>query len=342
MPDDGVAARIEDALVPVLPANAVVLVALLAEHLEDLSGPLTFAHTVTGDHENVADLGTRSGVSHLTHVSLLALNAIRACRAGADRPSGQPLILFAGKPVASRKEPRHPGKAAEAIGGGTDAKEARPRDAVHVKSGSPISHEELEALVVEYHQVQEEHRRARRGSRVRRHLRARLAELESRLDRLLAEAVADERERSRWRLHLRHRTGEPATPTGRPPLLFRGRSEAGSTLEIFERADCTLDAVVDGALVERLAGADELLTTLPGLTFRLEPTIFHETFACPREALDVLVAMLEGSGPPPYGHARELLLDGLIDRNFGLTPRGRRVLETARRHRARRVRRSVA
>jgi len=201
-----------------------------------------------------------------------------------------------------------------------------------VRTGSVISRDELEELVHEYHHVQEEHRHARPGSRVRRHLHQRMTELATRFERLLAEAVADEQERRRWHEHLHHGAAEPSAPQAAPPLLFRGRSGTGSTLEILERADGTLDVVVDGARVERLASADELLATQPGLSFRLGDISFDERFAASRSALAALQAMIESGGRPPYRHARELLLDGLVDRNFGLTPRGRRALRLDLQH----------
>lgn len=207
-----------------------------------------------------------------------------------------------------------------------------------MRTAPVISRDELERLVGEYHHLQEEHRRARRGSRVRRHLRSRLEGVASRFERLLLEAVEDELERDRWRAHLRHRAPEPATPEAGPPLLFRGRSDAGSTLELLERPDGTLDAIVDGALAERLDAADELLVTAPGLSFRVGGASFEETFSAPATARASLMGMLESGGPPPYGAARELMLDGLIDRNFGLTARGRRALALDRRPRPRRAR----
>ncbi len=193
-------------------------------------------------------------------------------------------------------------------------------------TGSVISRDELEELVHEYHHVQAEHRHARPGSRVRRHLHERMSDLATRFDRLLVEAVADERERRRWQEHLHHGAAQPSAPQAVPPLVFRGRSGAGSTLEVLERTDGTLDVLVDGVCVERFASAHELLATHPGLSFRLGEVSFYERFAVSGSALAALRAMIESGGRPPYRYARELLLDGLVDRSFGLTPRGRRAL----------------
>ena len=73
-------------------------------------------------------------------------------------------------------------------------------------------------------------------------------ELATRFERLLAGAVADEQERRGWREHLHHGAAEPLAPQGAPSLLFRGRSESGSTLEILKRANGTMDVLVDRSL----------------------------------------------------------------------------------------------
>ena len=178
---------------------------------------------------------------------------------------------------------------------------------------SAIGRDELEGLVAEYRRVRGEHRRTETGSRMRRRLDVRLAGLASRFERLLEEAVMDGSERERWRAHLYHTASEPAEPTAPPPLRFHGRSEAGSVLEIRDRADGELDVLVDGARVERLDTADELLTTRPGLTFQLEGTTYDETFAAPEEALDALADTAGSGGPAPRGFAQAHRLDGLIE-----------------------------
>ncbi len=202
-----------------------------------------------------------------------------------------------------------------------------------MKTAPATSRDELESLVAEYRHLDEEHRRARPGSRVRRHLQARREGVASRFERLLVETVVDEDERASWRRHRHGREAEPPKPEAVRTPLFRGRSDADSTLVIFEGADGSLSAVVDGTLAERLAGADELAGTHPGLTFRLGATSFRETFASPREARDALVEASETGTSPTLAHARALQLDGLIDRNLSLTPRGRRALEARRRRR---------
>ena len=158
-----------------------------------------------------------------------------------------------------------------------------------------------------------------------------MEELATRFETLLEEAALDDRERTRWRRHFHGLEGEPSEPRARPFLLFRGRSDAGSTLEIRERDDGTLDAVVDGALTERLVGADGLLGAQPGLTFSVGGSVFRETFSSSREARAALVEAIDDGVQPLRPDVPALLSDGLIDRNLGLTPRGRRAVELARR-----------
>ena len=88
-----------------------------------------------------------------------------------------------------------------------------------------------------------------------------------------------------------------------------------------------LDVLVDGAQVERLSTADELFTSSPGLAFRVGDQVYHETFGASAEAIDALRTALESGRPAPADS--ELLLDGLVDRDLGLTPRGRRALALA-------------
>jgi hypothetical protein len=54
---------------------------------------------------------------------------------------------------------------------------------------------------------------------------------------------------------------------------------------------------------------------------------FREIFEAGGEALDALAGWVhEPRGEPPWEHLHTLLDDGLVDRHFGLTRRGRRAL----------------
>lgn len=195
-----------------------------------------------------------------------------------------------------------------------------------MKTHAAVTRDELERVVREYRHVHEEHRRARRGGHTRRRLGARLEQLAVQFERLLAETALDEDARRRWRRHLRRGTPEPEGAAPERPLVFRGRSDAGSELRLLVRADGSIDAIVDGAVLERLDSAGELEATAPGLTFPLAATTFHETFLASPAACEALRTSLETGAPLEPDSAAELLADGIVDPDLALTPRGRRAL----------------
>jgi hypothetical protein len=92
--------------------------------------------------------------------------------------------------------------------------------------------EELEALVRHYHHLEGEYERAHPGSSAHRHLEHRLARDRERFEHLLAEYVKDKQLQSAWWEFLHHRGAEPSGPPAIRSLLFKGQSEAGSTVEL--------------------------------------------------------------------------------------------------------------
>ena len=192
-----------------------------------------------------------------------------------------------------------------------------------------VARDELEAVVGEVHHLREEHRRTHEGSGVRRRLRGRLLELEHDFERLLAEWVPDDETRAAWRAHLCEGGPVPPEPASKAALVFRGRSGAGSVAEVREAPDGSYTVEVDGSRVERIEAELDFSGTLAPHTFALDSIRFRETFSVSRPALAALRAFTAGLEPrPPWPHAAELAADGLIDRHFGLTPRGRRALAT--------------
>ncbi len=188
----------------------------------------------------------------------------------------------------------------------------------------PATPSELVDLVDEYHHVQAEHRLAGIEGTARRHLRSRLEELEERFERLLQHVVPEAQQRDEWRGRFHHGWPSPPPTPWPSQLLFRGRAETGSVVEIRRASEDEADVVVDGALLERLTG------DVAGDVYVLDDRVFEETFDVSAEALLALRDWTaDPGGPPPWQHARELLEDGLVDRYFGLTPRGRRALERA-------------
>jgi hypothetical protein len=185
--------------------------------------------------------------------------------------------------------------------------------------------EELEALARSYHHLHNEVERAHAESSVRRELEDKVLDVRERFDRVLDEWVTDPDLREAWRAHLHNRAAEPDEPSAIRPLVFQGRSDdTGSVVEI-RRGD-GLEVVVDGSLVERVVADKDFEGEAQRAQFRLNGTVFHETFNASPAALEALREFTETSSTPPWDHASELLADGLIDVHFDLTPRGRRSL----------------
>jgi hypothetical protein len=185
--------------------------------------------------------------------------------------------------------------------------------------------EELEALARQYHHLQVEHQNLKPGNTVRRRLEDELLEVRERFERLLGEWVRDEELQRQWLDYLDHHGPEPDGPPAIQPVVFRGRSDAGSVVEIRRRAEDDLEVWVDDSLYERIEGEEDFAR--PIVHFQLKESAVVEEFGASPEALDALAEFVEdGERPPPWDYAAELLADGLIDVHFGLTPRGRRAL----------------
>jgi hypothetical protein len=185
---------------------------------------------------------------------------------------------------------------------------------------------ELSKVAREFHHVQGEHAREGVSGSWRRRQRARMEELEEKFETLLGRWVPQATEQMRWREHLYRGAEEPheSLPAAES-LLFRGRSELGSTLVIQETEDEQL-WIVDGNIVDRRPPRHSI-TAPPDHN----GSKFPEHFDAPDEALDALIEYVERrADAPPWAWARELYEDGLIDANFGLTARGRRYRDARR------------
>jgi hypothetical protein len=185
--------------------------------------------------------------------------------------------------------------------------------------------EELDALARSYHHLHNEVERASVKSSAHRELEEKLLDVRERFDRVLAEWVADPELRDAWNAHLHNRAPKPDEPAAIRPLVFQGRSDdTGSAVEI-RRGD-GLEVSVDGSLVERVVGDKDFEVDVSTARFRLNGTVFLETFNASPSALQALREFTESTGTPPWDYASELLADGLIDVHFDVTPRGRRAL----------------
>jgi hypothetical protein len=201
---------------------------------------------------------------------------------------------------------------------------------------APISCRELELLAHETLQVHNA-LAGMTADTMRRRLSARLLELEERFERALGEQVADEELRRSWREHLHGRAPAPREPGPLPMLLFRGRSDAGSEVSVCEADSAGLRIEVDGALVDRAEDRTNALDLRPdggdggAWLFRI-PGLgeFRETFSASPDAVELLRAWVDDPrGEAPWPALRELAADGLVDRTFALTDRGRRALGRA-------------
>jgi hypothetical protein len=184
----------------------------------------------------------------------------------------------------------------------------------------------LETLARRYHHLQNEHKRAGLESGVRRRIEDQLLDVRERFDRVLVEWVPDPALQQAWREHLHNRVAAPAGPPGIHPLLFRGRSEAGAIVEVRGESGDELKVEIDGSLVARIVGEKDFAADIPSFRWHFDGVEYEEVFDVSNEALDALADFLDNGGSPPWEHAAELLADGLIDTNAGLTPRGRRAL----------------
>jgi hypothetical protein len=192
------------------------------------------------------------------------------------------------------------------------------------RTGATALTEELDALVHTYNHLRNEHKRARPESSVRRRIEERQLSVRQRFERVLDELVPDPGVRDAWRAHLDNRGPRPDEPEAMRPLVFRGRSGAGSVVEIRRHGD-ELDVFIDGALEERLDPGEMFESG----RYRFGRDEFFEIFGTSDDALDALAAYRDDPGQPPWAFAAELIADGLVDAHFGLTPRGRRALEGA-------------
>lgn len=187
----------------------------------------------------------------------------------------------------------------------------------------------LRRLGDEYRHVEQEHHREPSSREAVRHrLADQMRELEGQFERILAEWTTDEALRESWRAFLRGRGPAPDGPRIALPPLFKGRTDAGTLVEIRPARD-GYDILVDGARSDHSSVPWHLDPETRG-PVRIGPHACEETFEAPPAAIAALTEFLAGQAEPPWRWARELLEDGLIDPELALTPRGRRCLDRAR------------
>ena len=159
-----------------------------------------------------------------------------------------------------------------------------------------VPEDELRRLAIEYRHIQGEHEREGESGSWRRRQKTQLSEVEARFLHVLDHWFRDESTGAEWREHFYHAAPEPSSLYS-VPRLYRGRSQSGAVVDIFEARNGEWEYVVDGALAERRAGmkSTEARVHLGGQTFQ-------ETFDAPAEALEVLRTYVaeKRSGAPPW------------------------------------------
>ena len=187
----------------------------------------------------------------------------------------------------------------------------------------------LRRLGDEYRHVEQEHHREPPSrSATRNRLAAQMRELEAHFERILAEWTTDGALRGAWHEFLRGRGPAPDQPQIARPPLFKGRTEAGSLVEI-RAANDGYDILVDGARSDHSNLPWHLDPDTRGRV-RIGGHACEEAFDAGAEAVAALTDFLAGRADPPWRWARELFEDGLLDPNLALTARGRRCLDRAR------------
>ena len=184
----------------------------------------------------------------------------------------------------------------------------------------------LRELASNYRHLKGEHRREGEQGNWRRHLEKQMEELEQKFETLLARWVPDKESQTIWHNYL-HRGGSvPEDALVREVPVFLGRSRLNSLIEVRESDQGDYEVMVDGTQVQRLPPTFSFGDS-PYRTLSLVNQEWTEITLVSEPALQALKHYVEFStGTPPWQWARMLYTDGLIDLNFGLTSRGRRVL----------------
>lgn len=186
--------------------------------------------------------------------------------------------------------------------------------------------EVLRRLGDEYRHLEQEHaRQPSERSATRHRLEDKLQRIALHFERVLVEWVHDDTLRGRWREFLHGRAEPPENLGAPPPPLFKGKNDAGATIEI-RAAGVGYDVLQDGARVDHSEVPWYLDPDMIG-PIRIGDELCEETFDVSPEAIAALAEFDAGRGEPPWRWARELLEDGLIDSELAVTPRGRRCLD---------------
>lgn len=188
----------------------------------------------------------------------------------------------------------------------------------------------LRRLAEQYHHMRQEHKRKGPEGRQPRLHENELDALRLQYETLLERWVDDEARRQVWMEHLHHEEPAPEGPDLRVPVLFKGVGEGGATAEVRIGSGDELQVFVDGKPVKRVVAGPAFFQT-PFNVLNVNNHRFTEVFDASRESVSALAEYARmASGSPPWQYARELFEDGLIDPDFALTARGRRLIAQGR------------
>jgi hypothetical protein len=188
----------------------------------------------------------------------------------------------------------------------------------------------LRQLAYRYHHYKQENKqKGPVSSRNRRHTRD-MRELEQAFDKAVERWLPDPAARDAWREHFYHFGPVPPDPQLAPPPAFRGRDETGRTMELTPAPDGGYTLVVGGKPVRSVAASVQLGDQRIHAV-RAEGAAFAEVFEAPDAAKDALTAYIDSPDiGTPWEHLSDLYSDGVVDENFGLTARGRRLIAARR------------
>ncbi len=186
--------------------------------------------------------------------------------------------------------------------------------------------DQLRELASEYRHLKGEHRREGEQGTWRRHLEKQMEELEQKFETLLARWIPDKESQTIWHNYLHKGGSVPEDDLGRKVPVFLGRSRLNSVIEVRESDQEDYEVLVDDTQVQRLPRSFSFDDSAHR-TVSLVNQEWTEITQVSSPALQALKQYVElSTGTPPWQWARMLYTDGLIDLNFGLTARGRRLL----------------
>ncbi len=189
--------------------------------------------------------------------------------------------------------------------------------------------QQLLQLASQYHHWHNENKaKGPESTRNRRH-EEEMEALGGRFQRLCEHWITDVARREAWYAHLYHHAPPPPVDDWPQPLVFLGAAQPGNRVEVRGTED-GYRVTIDRKQVARKP-PETRFPEQPIAELHVSGIAFEEHFAAPEAALERLVEWYEHpEGDAPWEWSRDLYLDGLIDPDFSLTVRGKRLVERRR------------